>query len=188
MSNRTTFTKEQIVTVAIGLLKEAGWEVLSARTLAKALGSSTMPIYSAIGSMENLEAELAREVSILMIDYQQRAWTENTLLNLAVGYVKFAQQNPKLFEFFTKSMRGAGRPDSRQLYLESMDQYQQFKASFEEPDSIIFDIWVYIHGLAQLIASGVVSLSDEEIIRHTGGAGGAFSASISSKPSLSNSI
>ena len=175
MSNRATFTKKQITATALELLKKTGWEAVSARVLAKALGSSTMPIYSIIGSMENLEAELARLVSLMMTDYQRRPWTGNSLMNLAVGYVKFAQENPRLFDFFTMTMRNAGRPDSRELQLESMEQFRQFEASFAQPDSVIFDIWVYIHGLAQLMANGVIALSDEEIIQHAGNAGGAFS-------------
>ncbi len=175
MPSRTIFSKEQIIAVALELLAETGWKAVSARTLAKALGSSTMPIYSIIGSMESLEREMARQVSIKMTEYQRRPWTGNSLLNLAVGYVKFAQENPRLFDFFTQAMQNSGRPDSRELHLESMEQFRQFEASFAQPDSVIFDIWIYIHGLAQLMANGVIVLSDEEIVQHAGNAGGAFS-------------
>lgn len=47
-------TKEQIVKAALKLVSERGEKALTARELGKKLGSSSCPIFTALGSMDEL--------------------------------------------------------------------------------------------------------------------------------------
>ena len=55
MTQKLFFTSEAILEAAYSLTREKGWAAVSARSIAKKLGSSTMPIYSTLKSMEEIE-------------------------------------------------------------------------------------------------------------------------------------
>ena len=99
MTQRTIFTREMIVEAAFSMTREQGWGGVTARSIALRLGSSTMPIYSSLKSMDEIEKEVRRKAEELMHDCQRRPYTAETLLNSAVGYVVFARDEPRLFRF-----------------------------------------------------------------------------------------
>lgn len=55
-------TKEQIVKAALKLVSERGEKALTARELGKKLGSSSCPIFTALGSMDELVKEVEKKV------------------------------------------------------------------------------------------------------------------------------
>lgn len=156
--NHPTIDPESIVTAAIELIRSGGWESVSARAIARAMHCSTMPIYSAIGSMEKLRMAAARRAGDLLRDELHRPRTGDETLDLAVGYIAFAREEPNLFRFLMPTVREL-------LELNIRD---------ENRDEFLFHTWVFTHGLADLIASGAVTMSDSQIIRHLGAADGAF--------------
>ena len=99
MTQRVQFTREMIVETAFALTREVGWAAVTARTIAKRLGSSTMPIYSSLRSMEEIENEVRTMAEKLLLDYQQQRYTDDLPLNMAEGYVRFAKDEPQLFRF-----------------------------------------------------------------------------------------
>jgi len=58
MRQPKVFSREQVIDTAFNLIRKNGWGSVSARSIAKELGSSTMPIYSNMNSLEELEQEL----------------------------------------------------------------------------------------------------------------------------------
>ena len=99
MTQPTTYTREMVVGAAFELIREEGWSSVSARSIAKRLGSSTMPIYSQLRSISEVERALQIRARALLRDFQKRSWTENGRLNMAFGYVAFARDEKNLFRF-----------------------------------------------------------------------------------------
>lgn len=178
------FSREMIIDTAFKIVREKGWHEVSARTIAKELGSSTMPIYSYFESISDLERELREKTHLLLLDYQKKPYTEDPLLNIAVGYVAFARDEKQLFRFMFLDW-----PDeSGGLELSKMRE--SFFADFGEDSSegeslsrvpksgqegLIQNSWIFTHGLAVLVNSGVLQkCSDETIERFLTEAGGAF--------------
>ena len=54
MPPRAKFTKEEIVTAALTIVREEGLSALTARNLGKSLGSSACPIFTVFSSMEEV--------------------------------------------------------------------------------------------------------------------------------------
>jgi AcrR family transcriptional regulator len=170
MTQRAFFTKEAIVEAAFALTREKGWSGVTARNIAKKLGSSTMPIYSSMKSMDEIEVEVKARAEQLMLDYQKREYTANSALNLAVGYVTFARDERNLFRFLfvDKPTAPARRGDGNAL---TFDQFltgtrparlvDQAPSAMEDPR--ILKSWIFTHGLASLVSSGVLDLPDERI-------------------------
>jgi AcrR family transcriptional regulator len=183
MTQRVQFTREMIVEAAFALTREIGWVAVTARTIAKRLGSSTMPIYSSLRSMVDIENEVRAKAEALMLDFQQRRYTEDLPLNMAEGYVRFAKEEPHLFRFLfmdrplrqspgTSEQQVAGAIERISAGNTAIPLAQQVPVAMQDPR--ILKSWIFTHGLAAMISSGVLDLPLERIRSILSEAGGAF--------------
>jgi len=92
-----TFDRKTVLDAATALVRRKGWEALTARGIAAALGSSVAPVYSAFGSMESLQRETLREARRMLHEKAIAAYTEAAFLNIGVGLVVFARDETNLF-------------------------------------------------------------------------------------------
>jgi AcrR family transcriptional regulator len=168
MTQRTVFTREMIVEAAYQLTREQGWSSVTARTIAEKLGSSTMPLYSTLKSMDEIEKEVRARAEACMHGYQRGKYGEEVLLNSAIGYVVFAREEKNLFRFLYVdrpiSSRTGGEkppvPDFQELggVVDLADQ-----AAVALKDPLILKNWAFVHGLASLISGGVIDLPTDRI-------------------------
>jgi AcrR family transcriptional regulator len=183
MTQRMTFTKEMIVDAAFSLTRELGWGGVTARTIAQRLGSSTMPLYSSLKSMEEIEREVREKAEELIHDYQRRPFADERLLSSAVGYVVFARDEPKLFRFLyvdrpltQPAQEGVQNTDGSAARFQSsggvVDLADQAATALRDP--AVLKSWAFTHGLASLISSKVIDLPDERIASLLMEAGAAF--------------
>ncbi|HVP91939.1 MAG TPA: TetR/AcrR family transcriptional regulator [Terriglobales bacterium] len=93
----TTFSQKTVLDAAIALVREKGWEALTARGIAKRLKSSVAPVYSAFGSMDAVERGVLEEARRLLHDKMAVRYTEGSFLNVGVGMVVFARDEANLF-------------------------------------------------------------------------------------------
>ena len=170
MTKKAVFTREMIVEAAFQLTREAGWQGVTARSIAAKLGSSTMPLYSSLKSMDEIEKAVRARAEQCMQEYQRRAWAPDALLSSAVGYVAFARDEKNLFRFLYvdrpvqvgASSGGDGEKSVDELrgVVNLADQ-----AAVAMKDHRVLKSWAFTHGLASLISGGVIDLPDETIAR-----------------------
>ena len=184
MVQHIVFPRERIIDAAFELIREVGWNGLSTRTLAKKIGCSTMPIYSHVKSTGELEDELRAKAVELLMEYQGRPYTENTLMNMAIGYVVFARDEKQLFRFLY--LEKVGQMASGELtgmkdhfvanYAEDSKQMEALADVPEEnQERLMQHSWVYTHGLAMLVNSGALAnCSNSTIGKYITHAGAAF--------------
>lgn len=188
MSPKAMIPISEIVEAAWNLVREEGATRLTARTLAARMGTSTMPIYSSVGNMEALAKLLRQRVTAVIAEYQARRWATNPMLDAAVGYVRFARDEPALFKFLWAS---AGQGEH--LTLEGLAERSRTAPTGSVPGAagteigsflsnmspdqqrgLEFHVWIFVHGIASLVAEGIVELDDEGLVAHLEAAGGAF--------------
>ncbi len=184
MAQPTTFTRERIVEAAFELTREEGWEAVTVRSIAKRLGSSTMPIYSHFRSIEEVEGAVRIRARALLVEFQGRAWTPEALLNLAFGYIAFARDEAKLFRFlFIDRADVIGEEGMGNMRRSFVDQFGDDTAQADAlaslgPDgqaALMQHTWIFTHGLAVLVNAGSLrDCSDETILRLLSNAGEAF--------------
>lgn len=188
MSPRTGTSIDEIVEAAWALVREEGAARLSARALAARLGTSTMPIYSSLGNMEELSRLLRERVAAAIGEYQRRSWSSNPMLDAAVGYVRFARDEPRLFKYLWEASAGAEKISlealaerTRQAPVGSAPgpgspEIGRFLAALPkgEQGGLEFHVWIFVHGIASLVAEGIVELDDRSLLAHLEAAGGAF--------------
>ena len=170
MTQKAVFTREMIVEAAFQLTREVGWQEVRARTIAQKLGSSTMPLYSSLKSMEEIEREVRAKAEACMQEYQRRTYTGETLLNAAVGYIVFARDERNLFRFLyvdrpvPPRAAAPGEPTADVLEVGGVvDLAEQSAVAMKDP--LVLKSWAFTHGLASLISSGVLALPDQIIIQ-----------------------
>ena len=184
MIQPSVYSYSQIIDTAFELIKEQGWRAVSARAIAKKLGSSTMPIYSRVKSVDDLEKDLRIKARKLLKDYQLRGYTKEILMNLAFGYVSFARDEKNLFRFLYLEKpekvdleRMSGMKES--IINEFGKDSEVVKALdvFHETaqEDMIKYTWIFTHGLAMMINSGALENdTDEDILDHLKAAGESF--------------
>ena len=183
MRQPSVFDREQIIDAGLEVIRRSGYERLTARAVAGRLGASTMPIYTNIGSIDELRVAVRRRAHEVLRSFQQKPYTGERLLDLAFGYVAFARDEPQLFRFLFLGARGAGeRPSTDSLrerfFGEFGEQGEEAGAlsglRAEAQERVIHHAWIFTHGLAMLVSSGNYPADDEEILRRLRIAGGAF--------------
>ncbi len=93
----TSFTKEAVLLAAVSLVREEGWQAVTARAIANRLGASVAPVYSTFGSMEALEREILQEARRRLDKTMAVSYTPEAFLNIGVGMVVFARDEAHLF-------------------------------------------------------------------------------------------
>lgn len=110
------------------------------------------------------------------MEYQGRSWTGDALMNRALGYIQFA--------FDSRGARPVSMNVVKTINIAQAEGNPDFTAVFgamprEGMASIGFHSWIYVHGLACLLADGLLELGDDELLRCLETAGGAFFSHIS---------
>jgi AcrR family transcriptional regulator len=177
MSAPSKFSTEDVIAAAFAVVRKDGWDSLSARAIADALKSSTMPIYSRLKSMGNLEEELVRRAVQVLEQSMTMDRTGNRALDGGLGYVAFALDEKHLFAGINDEKRTAlQRKFGHNIQDALIQRYRaepfSDRLSESELEELMLHWWVSIHGLASLAASGYLADKNRdqisEIVQQTG--------------------
>jgi hypothetical protein len=135
-----------------------------------------MPIYSVLKSMKNLEDEITKRASDVLITYQTKKWSRFGFLDMGVGYVMFAQEEKELFRMMYYKQPGQEDDQERQkkyrgyVFDVLMDRLEHEEImtglSTEQRKEVLNKMWVFSHGLAMLINNYVIDPMTEQEITH----------------------
>jgi AcrR family transcriptional regulator len=182
MPAKIRYSEEDILEAAFSVVRQGGWENCSARAIAKELGSSTMPIYSCLKSMDDLKKRIIQKAIEMMLQYQSRNETHIAFLDMGLGYVLFAKEEQNLFKLLfndtvreepvdklNQSINIIFKPFKNHAFesllgrLAASESFEGF--SKEDKEKILYKAWIFSHGLAVLMNNGVISdLGSEEIV------------------------
>ncbi len=185
MRQPSVYSMDQILAASLTIIQKAGREKVTARAIAKELGSSTMPIYSRVKSVDELDPMLKQKARKILISYQQRAYTEDPLLNMAIGYIVFARDEKNVFKYLflekTEVMQeGRMQENMRDSFLEDFGAENQETGplaamTVKQQELLMKHTWIFTHGLAMLAYAGNLDReSDEGIVQFLQNAGAAF--------------
>ena len=166
---RTTFTREIVLRAALDVVRRRGFEGLTARSLAERLGTSVAPVYSALGSMENVQREALKEIHRLLQEYTSRDYSEIPFLNIGAGIISFARDEPLLFQALFQVRHGfqdivEGINASILSWMKSDTHLGLLSEASRE--RLYDNIGFYTMGLAAAVAAGrVPDVSADNIVR-----------------------
>ena len=176
MPLKSSFTKDAFVDAAFKIVRTKGWDNLSARSLAKELNCSTMPIYSYLKSMKSLYEELRKKAVDLLITYQTTPRTGQIFFDMGIGYILFAKQEKNLFRFLYQRKEGEERYQEiekkiRESAFKNLTQNMKADPILEglgeqKLKDVLTRLWIFVHGLAFLVNNNAFA-DDENYILET---------------------
>lgn len=167
MPPKKIYLKEEIVNAGMEIVRELGFNAVSARNTAKKIRSSQIPIYSYFDSIEELKYEVRKEFQSIMEKFMEENYSENKILNAAIGVCIFAREEKRAFNelFLTdKNIKENIKSFVNKVYeiFEKEDRFKEISA--DDLEELLKDIWIYTHGLAVLINTNLIdNISNEEI-------------------------
>lgn len=162
-------SKKQVVNEALKIVNEKGWDSLNARGLAKNLCVSTKPLYRIFGGMEEIKIEVYKEIYIVYDNYvNENIDNKNPLLSICISYVEFAQQYKNLFVslFLSNNLKWSSVDevlDEKWNQATIVNLVNKQGMTFKEAKKLFIDLWLYSNGLATLVATNEMKMSQNEI-------------------------
>lgn len=148
-------SREDIIDAAFEVVRKGGWSQFSARSIAKRLKSSTMPIYSQFKTMEMLEDEVVKKAVTLQAEYSVRPLTNVSALNNGIGYVLFAWEEPHLFTAMNDEKHVKMQIQySAKLFDAHVDELtrnpRMAGLSRDQLNEFQFLAWIFVQGIATM--------------------------------------
>ena len=153
--NKIKFNNCIILDKAFEIAVESGFGSISVRNVAKAVGCSTTPIYTAYSNIENLiKATKAKAFEVIeeLVTYK---YTDIEFLNLGVGKLMFASKYPKLYkELLIDHPDDEFEKQLRRVYLNLLNKDLIAKyMTQKELEPLLAKMWIVTHGIASMICS-----------------------------------
>lgn len=171
MPPKAKFTKEEIIRTAIQIVRENGLGAVTSRELAKRLGSSACPIFTVFRNMEEVYEEIGKAARALYKEYVNKGLKQELAFKgVGVAYIKFAIQEPKLFQLLFMAEQSSPT-DIEHTLIQIDESYTVILNSVKEPYGLQEEeakrlyqhLWVYTHGIAALCATKTCIFTDMEI-------------------------
>lgn len=169
MPSKKRITREAIIQAAVEILRKEGYERVNARKIALKLKCSTQPIYSEFENMEGLKAEFKKEAERCYAEKVKQYTTSQAYgkyMAHGLGYIRFAKEEPQLFRYLymtdrhgkSQAIEDVKAPDIIRLLVE--------KYGFPEETSRLlhYDMAIYTYGLAVMLNTNYMTLTEEQII------------------------
>lgn len=170
MPPKIKITEDDIITAAIRIVRERGFENLNARDLAREIGCSVHPIFRSFDSMEGLKTAVYKRAEHI---YNQRMLScleleEDSFHAMGLTYIDFAKNDKNLFKllfmsdaFGNQSMMDiVGSTEGDDEVIEMLCQMTGLRA--ESAKELYAGIWLTTHGIASMFATNNCRFSDEE--------------------------
>ncbi len=165
------FTREQIIDAALAIVRQAGAEALTARSLAAQLGASPKPIFGIFSGMEEVRRQVhmaanALYESYIFGDMQKGQYPPYKASGMA--YIRFAREERELFKLLFMCDRTENPPVEDREALRPIFSLLQKTLDISEDEAYILhlEMWVYVHGIATMIATGFLAW-DEAFISNS---------------------
>jgi AcrR family transcriptional regulator len=182
MARKATISKEVILDAAQKMLIRDGYASVNVKTLAAEIGCSTQPIVWHFENMEGLRRALA-EYAMAYAAKKAVSDSANKLESfefLGRSYVKMALKEPNLFKFLYLGENPMGKPynlkDVGRAKNKEMIAMIAAQTGLNEEQVIRFvrNTIIYSHGIATMLATGVLKGTEKEMIDMINKAADAF--------------
>lgn len=168
MPAKKMVTRDMILSAAMKLLREQGYEAVNIKGLAGALGCSTQPVYLSFSGMEALRRELVPLAVTEFETYMKSGSEDGTVCLYGMRYMAFAKEEPYLFRFLF--MRPNAFAEIRQALLAMIEVsigklMDTYRIGHEEADFLHDQLWMHAHGIASMIATDFCDWNMEKVQR-----------------------
>ena len=169
MPPKEKVSKARIEDTAFEMTREYGFSEVTARKLADRLGCSTQPIFRVYENMEELRTDLFyMSIEFFLSKMLARKNRSPAYLGLALSYVEFAKEEKNLFEliasvddFGTQTIGEFLKSEEGTRILDRITGNRE--VSDAKGRELFTMFWMFVHGMAALIAGNRVEFTEREV-------------------------
>jgi len=170
MPPKAKTSRDDILRAARDIVREKGADALNARALAERLEISTQPIFSHYASMDALRAEVIASANQMYQGYLQKDMSFGQYPPYkasGMAYIRFAREESNLFKLLFMRDRSQEIVSDGWNEIQPLVRLIQESTGMSEENARLFHIgmWVYVHGIATMIATGYLDWDEDLISR-----------------------
>lgn len=170
MPPKFKFSRIQVISAALEIVQNEGMGGLTARALASRLGSSAKPIFGLFKNMEEVQQEVIKAANTIYQSYLSNdisAGKYPPYKASGMAYVRFAREKRELFKLLFMCDRSSENiEEDRESILPLLDMIQK-NLGIGEDEAYLFhlEMWIYVHGIATMIATSYLDWDDAFVSR-----------------------
>lgn len=170
MPPKFKFTRDEITNAALNVTRKNGISGLTARALAAELGCSVKPIFGLFKNMEEVGQEVFIASDLLYQNYLREDMAKGKYSPYkasGMAYIRFAKEERELFKLLFMRDRSRERIEENKEEIRPLMQLIQQNLGISEDEAYLFhlEMWLYVHGIATMIATSYLDWDDEFISR-----------------------
>jgi AcrR family transcriptional regulator len=156
--------RDRILAAALEQVESEGVENLAIRSVAAKLGLAPNALYRYFESLAALEAALAEEARLQMLQVMQKAagrkGPSETIRAISEAYLRFAQQRPRVFALYLRTSGADSHTPQCARNTEFFLQQVTHVYSEERAWKASHVLWAFLHGIAVLLDAGILPPED----------------------------
>ena len=170
MPPKFKFTKVEMINAALNVTRNNGISGLTARALAAELGCSVKPIFGLFKNMEEVQQEVLTASNLLYQNYLREDMAKGKYPPYkasGMAYIRFAKEERELFRLLFMRDRSNEKIEENKEEIKPLMQLIQQNLGISEDEAYLFhlEMWLYVHGIATMIATSYLDWDDEFISR-----------------------
>lgn len=170
MPPKFKFTRDEITNAALNVTRKNGISGLTARALAAELGCSVKPIFGLFKNMEEVGQEVLAASDLLYQNYLREDMAKGKYSPYkasGMAYIRFAKEERELFKLLFMRDRSREKIEENKEEIRPLMQLIQQNLGISEDEAYLFhlEMWLYVHGIATMIATSYLDWDDEFISR-----------------------
>lgn len=170
MPPKFKFTRDEITNAALNVTRKNGISGLTARALAAELGCSVKPIFGLFKNMEEVGQEVFIASDLLYQNYLREDMAKGKYSPYkasGMAYIRFAKEERELFKLLFMRDRSREKIEENKEEIRPLMQLIQQNLGISEDEAYLFhlEMWLYVHGIATMIATSYLDWDDEFIRR-----------------------
>jgi len=184
MARKATVTENMILDSAFALMRDEGYEQVTARKLAAKVGCSTQPIFRLYENMD----QLIEKIYLRTIDFFEKFYEkypvadETPFINLGMVYIRFATVEKNAFRLLFLSRHRGGRSMyellNRNKGVVGRDAAKAKAEGVKNPSELFMKMWIFIHGAACMSLTGDYDLTEKETLYLLKDSYGAYTGAV----------
>lgn len=168
MPPKFKFSREEIVSAAVGLTREQGIQAVTARALAERLSSSAKPIFGLFENMEEVRSEVmlaARKEYFEYLATDMASGEYPPYKASGMAYIRFAKEERELFKLLFMRNRSSETVAGGFDDIEPIISLIESNTGLSKEEATLFhlEMWVTVHGIATMIATSYLEW-DQQLI------------------------
>lgn len=164
MPRKFRFTREEILSAALDLAREKGIGAVTARGIGEKLGSSSKPVFSLFENMEDVLGAVMEAADELYQSYLKEDMASGKYPPYkasGMAYIRFAKEEKELFKLLFMRDRSRENIENKEENKPLIELIQQnLGISEEEANLFHLEMWIYVHGMATMLATSYLELDE----------------------------